>query len=48
MNHHSLRGTTIRKLKLLGIALIGIAMTSQSAVAATIDVIGPSRSVENT
>ena len=48
MNHQPLRGTTMRKLKLLGIALIGFAMASQSTVATTIDVIGPSRSIENT
>ena len=39
---------TIRKLRLLGIALIGITMATESAVSMTIDVIGPSRSVENT
>jgi hypothetical protein len=48
MKHQLLRGTTMRKLRLRGNALIGIAMASQSALATTIDVIGPSRSVENT
>ena len=37
MNHQLLRGTTTRKFKLLGIALIGIATASQSALAAIIE-----------
>ena len=37
MNHQLLRGTTTRKLKLLGIGLIGAAMASQSSLAAIIE-----------
>jgi hypothetical protein len=37
-NHQLLRGMTMHKLELLGIALIGVAMASQSALATTIDV----------
>ena len=37
MNHQLRRGTTTRKLKLLGIGLIGAAMASQSSLAAIIE-----------